>query len=142
MDLAHKWEVASTLYGGKVKTFARNSFRQIPDHEQNDVEQELLVVLWECVVHYDPNKGASFNTYFQQSAKNRVISLIRHYQTKGRTATLVSLTDEAVEAAVSEMLATTSAEELALMRMTIREFVLEHGEEALSRDRRRSRRAS
>lgn len=142
MELAEKWEAASRLYGGKVRTFARNSYRQIPDHEQTDVEQELLVVLWECVVHYDPQKGASFNTYFQQSAKHKVISLIRHYQTKSRTAVVVSLSDEAVEAAVGEMLSVTSAEELALMRMTIREFVLENGEEALSRDRRRSRRAS
>lgn len=131
MELAEKWELAQHKYGGKVKTFARNSYRQIPGADQEDVEQELLVVLWECVVHYDPNRGACFNTYFQQSAKNKVISLIRHHQTKGRSGTTVSLSEEAVAWAVDETLSFAPAEDLAMMRVELRSYVEVHGEAAL-----------
>lgn len=131
VELSDKWEAAQRLYGGKVKTFARNSFRQIPYSDLEDVEQELLVVLWECVVNYDPNRGACFNTYFQQSAKNKVISLIRHHQTKSRDGAVVSMSAEAVSDAVDEAISFTSAEELAMMRITLREYVSEHGQEAL-----------
>ena len=131
MELSEKWEAAQKMYGGKVRTFARNSFRQIPGAEQQDVEQELLVVLWECVMKYDPNRGACFNTYFQQSAKNKVISLIRHHQTKGRTGSVVSMSEDAVAFAVDEALSFTSAEDLAMMRVELRAFVEANGEEAL-----------
>lgn len=131
MELFEKWEAAQRQYGGKVSTFARNSYRQIPGAEQADVEQELLVVLWECVMKYDPYRGACFNTYFQQSAKNKVISLIRHHQTKGRTGSTVSMSEEAVAFAVDEAVAFTSAEDLALMRVELRAFVEKNGEAAL-----------
>lgn len=133
-SLADRWEATQLLYGQKVRTFARNSYRQIPDYEQSDVEQELLVVLWECVVHYDPNMGASFNTYFQRSAKNRVITLIRHYETKSRSAVTVSLGDDAVALAVESYLAVASAEEIGLMRLQISEYVTRYGEDVLSGD--------
>jgi len=142
MDIGEKWELAQAAYAGKVRTFARNSHDSIPGYDQDDVEQELLIVLWECTVAYDPNKGASFNTYFQQSAKNRVISLIRHASTKSRSAVVVSLGIEAVAAAVDECLAITSAEDLALMRITIREYVNEFGEEILNGPGRGRRRAA
>lgn len=131
MELADKWEATYSAYYGKVRTFARNSYRQVPYTSQEDIEQELLVVLWECVVNYDPNRGACFNTYFQQSAKNKVISLIRHHETKGRAGQVVSMSEEAVEFAVNDTIAMTSAEDLAMMRVDLREFVLAHGEDAL-----------
>lgn len=129
-----RWEATQVLYGQKVRTFARNSYRQIPDHEQCDVEQELLLVLWDCVIHYDPNMGASFNTYFQRSAKNRIITLIRHYETKSRSAPTVSLGDDAVATAVDGYLSVASAEEVGLMRLQITEYVTRYGEDVLSGD--------
>lgn len=137
---ATNFEQAQIKYGGKVRTFARNSYRQIPDHEVEDVIQELTVVLWECAVKYDPNRGATFNTYFQQSAKNRIISLMRRSRTKGRTGSTVSLDVEAVAWAVDEYLSDPSAESVALMRMDIREAVAAGGEGVL--DGRRRKRAS
>lgn len=131
MELSEKWEATYQAYYGKVRTFARNSYRQVPYTSQEDIEQELLVVLWECVVNYDPNRGACFNTYFQQSAKNKVISLIRHHETKGRSGQVVSMSEEAVEFAVNDTIAMTSAEDLAMMRVDLREFVQTHGEDAL-----------
>lgn len=142
MPLSERWEAAQLLYGGKVRTFARNSWRQIPFHEQEDVEQELLVVLYDCVIHYDPNRGASFNTFFQRSAKNKVISLIRHYSTKGRKGVAVSLEEESVAAAVDQFLATHSAEELAMFRMEITEYTDMHTEAEWAENRLAKRRVS
>lgn len=134
VDDSARWEAARRLYGGKVRTFARNSFRQIPGFDREDVEQELLIVLWNCVQKYDPNKGASFNTLFQGCAKNKVISLIRHFETQSRKAVVVSLGEDEVARAVDQYLAVSSAEEIGLMRMQISEYVAEYGEGVLSGD--------
>lgn len=142
MPLEEKWEAAQLMYGRKVKTFARNSFRQIPYHDQCDMEQEMLIVLWECVRAYDPNKGASFNTFFQQCAKNRITSLIRHYSTKSRAAVVTSLSDEAVAAVVEEYLTPLTAEDQALLRMELREIVALHGEGVFDATGRRRLRAA
>lgn len=132
MDLADKWEHAQRSYGGKVRTFARNARGRIRDYEQNDIEQELLIVLWECVRTYDPDRGgASFNTFFQRSAKNRVITLMRAASTKSRTAVLMSMTDEAVQSAVEDILTAPAAERAAIARLEVAELVAEWGEEVL-----------
>jgi RNA polymerase sigma factor (sigma-70 family) len=132
MDLADKWEHAQRSYGGKVRTFARNAYGRIRGYDEHDIEQELLVELWRCVLNYDPDKGgASFNTYFQRSAKNRIITLIRHSNTKSRSAINVSTADEAVLAQVDAIIAMPGAEFQALNRMQIAELVDEYGEEVL-----------
>lgn len=131
-----KFAAALSEYGGKVKTFARNAVHQLPGFDQNDVEQELLVVLWECVKHYDPNRGSRFNTYFQRSAKNRIITLIRHFNTKGRKGVVTTLSDEAVLAVVESAFPEASAEDVALRMMAVREAIEEHGTEALLAPRR------
>lgn len=132
-----RWSAAVKLYGGKVRTFARNSFRQIPGFDREDVEQELMIVLWRCVQQYDPNRGASFNTLFQGCAKNKVISLIRHFETQSRKAHVVSLGDDDVASAVEEYLSVASAEEIGLMRLQISEYVADYGEGVLSGDHAR-----
>ena len=134
-----KWQAAYLQYRGKVRTFARNSYRQIPGHTVEDLEQEILMVLWKCTTNYDPNRGASFNTLFQGSAKNRIISLIRHHSTKGRTGVTISLAEEAVSRAVDEFLASDSAEDRALRIMEVQEIVAEHGMKVLDGKRGRRR---
>lgn len=131
-----QFEQARGAYSGKIRTFARNTVNQVPGYQLDDLEQELLVVLWECVRSYDPNRGACFNTYFQRSAKNRMISLIRRYQTASRRATVMSLDVEAVAHAVDTVLCAEPAEDCALRRIDVREAVRTHGIEAL--DGRRS----
>jgi DNA-directed RNA polymerase specialized sigma24 family protein len=127
-----QWAAAQREFGKKVKTFARNSAYAVPGYDEVDMEQELLVVLWECVVNYDPGKGARFNTYFQTSAKNRIVSLIRRFQALSRTAEVASLDVEAVSLAVDEVFAKGySAEDTALLRMEVREAVATHGEASL-----------
>lgn len=119
LTIADRFEAAQVDYRGKIRTFARNSVNQIPGFDLEDIEQELLVVLWQCVIKYDPNKGASFNTLFQGCARNKVITLIRHGNTKGRKASVVSLDDEAVRLAVDEADRWGSAEDIVLANLSI-----------------------
>lgn len=132
-----KWETAQREYGGKIRTFARNSYYKMPSFDVEDVEQELLVVLWECVVHYDPTKGAKFNTYFQQSAKNRIITLIRYHEAKRRTAPggVTTLDDDAVRAAAEEAMYSPTTEDRVFDRIALAEVIQEHGPEVLLRTR-------
>lgn len=119
-DLSN-FEKAQLAYRGTIRTFARNSTYQLPGFDLDDIESELLVVLWRCVLNYDPNKGASFNTLFQGSARNRIIGLIRKAETIKRKAIWINLDDEAVRAAVDERLQVGSAEDSALAMIEIKE---------------------
>lgn len=115
------FEQAQIAYRGTIRTFAYNCVHQLPGFDIDDVESELLIILWKCVQNYDPNKGASFNTLFQGSARNRVISMVRAAQTQKRKALWVNLDDEAVRAAVDGLLFQGSAEDSALALMEIQE---------------------
>lgn len=140
--LPEQWEAAQTAYKGKIATFARNSSYAVPGYDEVDMEQELLIVLWQCVRNYDPGKGARFNSYFQGSAKNRIVSLIRAANTKGRQAEWVSLDVEAVQRAVDEVFQEQDPEATAILRITLREAIAEHGVKALDGRRGGKRRAS
>lgn len=106
-----RFEAAQIAHTRTIRTFARNCVNQLPGWDVEDIEQELLVVLWRCAANYDPNKGASFSTLFQGSARNKVISLIRHVNTKGRKTNLVYLEQEDIAAAVNAMYTEGSAED-------------------------------
>lgn len=141
-----QWDAALERYKGTIRTFARNFIGQIPYNSVEDLEQELRVVLWRCIKNYDPNRGASFNTLFQGSAKNHLISMVRTANTKGRTGIVCSLDVEAIAAAVDDFISTEAAEEGALRRMMLEEVIAEHGveavQEALSSGRRIKRRVA
>lgn len=134
-----RWELAQRRYGGTIHTFARNCVNQLPGYEIADIEQELLVILWKAVLNYDPNKGASFNTLFQGSARNRCISLIRTASTKSRTGIVNSLDVEAVGAAVDELFAEQSTEDRCLDRMELQDYVSQHGVDVFFDEKRKQR---
>lgn len=121
VDHTRNFEQAQVAYRGTIRTFAYNCVHQLPGFAIEDIEQELLFVLWKCVQNYDPNKGASFNTLFQGSARNKVISLVRAAGTQKRKALWVNLDDDAVRAAVDGILFQGSAEDSALALIEIRE---------------------
>lgn len=115
------FEQAQVAFRGTIRTFARNCVHQLPGFAQEDIEQELLMVLWLCVQKYDPNKGASFNTLFQGCARNKVISLVRSAQTQKRKALWVNLDAEAVAQEVEMRMSVGSAERSYLALEEIRE---------------------
>lgn len=123
------FEEVKREWGGVCRTFAYNSSYKMPGYDVEDVEQELLVVLWECAKHYDSDNGAKFNTFLQRSLKNRVISLIRYAEAKVRCANgmTVDLDAESVRREVDSVLSGRTAEDVALDRIQLQELVAEHG---------------
>lgn len=115
--------MAQPAYERRIKSFARKNFRTLPGQEQQDLEAELVEVLWLCCVKYDPNNGACFNTFFWQSAKNRFLDLHKAASRKMRVGDYqrVSLDVDAVQRAVYEMLGDASAEDEVMAMETVRE---------------------
>lgn len=128
-----KWDAAYAAYKGKINTFARNSYYRIPGYTVKDMEQELAEVLWWCVFDYHPRNGASFNTFFQTSAKNKIASLIRHHSALKRTAELVSLETEELQATIDDIFTTMSPEDVIVSRLTVQEYVVEMGPKAFGK---------
>ena len=81
------------------------------------------MILWKCVRNYDPDRGASFNTLFQGSARNHCISLMRHGLTKSRNGVTAYLEEEAVAREVDSLIEGNSVEDRVLARMELQEFV-------------------
>lgn len=133
--MPEKWSSAQSAFSAKLKTFARNSYRQVPGFTQDDMEQELMEVLWWCTFDYHPDRGATFNTFVQTSWRNRIGTLIRFSKTQKRDGQTVSLSDEAVAYAVDAVLSerswqaseAQSAEDAALLRIMLEEQVTERG---------------
>lgn len=75
---------AQVAYQSKIHTFARNSYHQIPGYSIDDMEQETLIVLWKCVQRYNPDAGATFNTFFWQSARNNISDMTSKAMTQKR----------------------------------------------------------
>lgn len=119
----HRFTAAQPAYRFRIKAFARKNFRALPGLEQQDLEAELVEVLWLACMKYDPNNGACFNTFFWQSAKNRFLDLHKAASRKMRVGDYdrVSLTQESVQRAVYEMLEDASAEDEVMARITVRE---------------------
>jgi hypothetical protein len=87
------------------------------------MEQELTEVLWWCVFDYHPDRGATFNTFFQTSARNRISSLQRSARTIKRSAELISLDDDEVRASIEAVFDDESAETTVVRRIMVREVV-------------------
>lgn len=120
-----------------IKTYSRNSFFHIPGFSEDDMEQELLAVLWFAVQNYDPTRGAFFNSYMQQCFRNRISTLRRAVECPKRSAELVSLDVEAVQLAIDTRRSLPSAEDTAVQREDVRESY----EEGSPRIRRRFQQA-
>lgn len=90
---------------------------------QQDLEVELQEVLFLTCNAYDPNNGATYNTFFWQAVKNRVIDLKKSAFRQKRKANAYtdSLDEEALRYAVEEATAHPSAEDEILARITVTE---------------------
>lgn len=128
-----RWQQTYQAFYPKIRTFARNLYRwvgytpegfeKVSGLNLEDLEQELLVVLWKCLETYDPAKGSAFNTYFQTAARNRLVLIGRHFRTKKRFSTWVSLDDEAVAQAIDEFLLEASSEDEAIAALAVAERI-------------------
>lgn len=119
---ATDFECAQVAYAPKIRTYARKVWRFIPGYEQQDVEGELLEVLWKCTEKYNPDNGANFNTFFWRSAKNRTISIERHAKAMKRFAEWVQLDPDVFAFVVDQVIEDFSAEEYAIANLTVRKI--------------------
>jgi DNA-directed RNA polymerase specialized sigma24 family protein len=97
---------------GMLHTFSRNCVVQLPDMDREDIVQELLIVMWNTVRGYDPDRGASFRTLLMGNCKNHVIGLVRraNVQKRGK-GLIVHLSDEDFTTAATNYRAEGSAED-------------------------------
>lgn len=132
IEVARRFEEAQVAYRTKIRTAARNSSYVSRDHDVEDMEQELLVCLWETCRLYDPDRGSSFNGFFWMRARQR----ISHFkgrdrvQKRGSDIMMVELDPEVL---VDELGREPSAEDEALAPEGVREWF----EGAPSAERRR-----
>lgn len=117
------FELARKMKAKKLKTYARNSFFHIPDFTVEDMEQELLTVLYTAVQLYDPTRGRTFDTFLQMLWRNKIGSLRRATSAIKRTAELVSLDVEAVQVALDARKSVPSAEDEVMARESLRELL-------------------
>lgn len=116
---ATAFESAQTMYSPKIRTFAEKVWRFIPGFERQDLEGELLEVLWKCTLHYHPDNGANFNTFFWRCAKNRTTSIERQAKAVKRNVEWVRLEYEEFVTVCDSILREFSAEEYAIANLTV-----------------------
>lgn len=131
---AERFELARAAHRPTIRYFARNALRSpsMRFMAEEDVQQELLLTLWDCCETYDPNRGARFNTLVQRSFTRKVITLVRYAerQCRDRRNETISLDNDAIGAVVEGILAgrgTVSAEDLAIAYMSIKKRAARQG---------------
>lgn len=139
------FELAQRAFTGKIRTYAYQAAIDLAGKDrhfdQADIEQELLCVLWRCTETYDPNNGATFNTFVQVSFRRAIASMIRYITAIKRSGHVVTLTEGALEEAGARF-SDASAEDYAIAEMTVedlRTFGCEqHGGSGAEQTRRRA----
>lgn len=118
-----RFELALPHYKRKIRTFCRIHGHEVPGYDRGDLETELQEILWLVCKVYDPDKGATFNTLFWQSANNRLKDLKKAAFRQKRAANLstYSLDVDTVRFAVEQMTLAPSPEEEILARITVSE---------------------
>lgn len=118
-----RFESAWPAYQQKIRTFVRLNVNDVPGFDEDDLESELQEVLWLACRHYDPDRGATFNTCFWEFVKRKIIDLKRYAFRAKRVANMntYALNDDAVRYAIEEATSVESAEEMFLAKLTVEE---------------------
>lgn len=121
--LNYRFELAFPAYERKIRTFSRVHFKSVPGFGVDDLESEVYEVLLAVCEGYDPDSGATFNTYFWQSALNRLKDLKKAAFRQKRAVNMntVSLDEDSVRYVVESMNESPSVEEEFFARITVTE---------------------
>lgn len=71
-----------TAHRPLAKSIARGYF--LPGADQEDVQQEALIALWEASRSYQPDKGSSFRSFAKLVIERRLNSCVRTANRPGR----------------------------------------------------------
>jgi DNA-directed RNA polymerase specialized sigma24 family protein len=125
VNIDQRWQLAQVAYASKIHTAAVQSSYVSRDHDVEDMEQELLVCLWECCSMYDPERGAIFNTFFWMRARQRIGQVRARQRTAKRGGGLdiihVDLDDDTIANEVSQIIYAPSAEDECIAWEEVRE---------------------
>lgn len=118
-----RFEQAQRHYRKRIKAVSQRNFRTLPGFDQQDLESEMLEVLWQCCNLYDPDNGACFNTFFWTCWNRKFLDLHKHASRKMRVGDYdrVWLDDEATRGVIENFL-DASAEDEALARIHVQEL--------------------
>lgn len=119
-----RFEAARSDYDRRIKSYARRHFRALPGTDAADLESELLEVLWLTCQAYDPNHGATFNTFFWTNAERRFLDLHKAASRQKRAGDYerVSIEADSVREVIAEISLEHSAEDQALARINVIEL--------------------
>lgn len=119
-----RFEQAQPVYKRRIRSFARKRFNHLPGMEAQDLEAELLEVLWLVCTSYDPDNGATFNTFFWTAAENRFKDLHKAASRQKRVGDYerVWLEAESVRQVLSETHLTPTVEDEVLAKINVREI--------------------
>lgn len=125
METAEAFERAQVMYAPKIRTFAEKTWRFLPGYDRADLEQEMVEVLWRCVLAYDPNRGARFSTLFWRSARRQLITIRRYVGAQKRKCEAYEVMDGDVLAQeIDSVLREFSAEDYAIGFLAVEERIL------------------
>jgi len=98
------WKLAYTRYEGTIRTFSHNELWRLEDSSWDfeDLQQELAVTLLDCISKYNPAKGATFNSYFQQACKNRIVTIARRAMALSRKGDVTSIEEMGLKAILDD----------------------------------------
>ena len=85
----NEWELEEILieYDPLIQNLAK--YNKVATLDKEDVEQELRLVLLNCVEKFNPDKGVQFKTYFTRAALNKINELRRqHHKNLSLNATM------------------------------------------------------
>lgn len=133
-DNSERFELAQVAYRKMIKAYAWQCAWILPGYDHQDLENELLEVLWLACKSYDPDKGMKFNTWFRQRVKQRFLDLEKSAKRKKRAGDYdqISLDAADVRVAIENFLgditgdfeanSESSAEDIALANIRVQEL--------------------
>lgn len=121
-DVTERFGITQPKFQGRIRTFARRNFRSLPGFAQQDLENEILEVLWLACLKYNPNNGSGFTNFFWTCAERRFLDLHKAASRKMRVGDYETdvYDPEMMAEAIREF--ADSAEDEALARIHVKEI--------------------
>lgn len=124
VSVGERFTLAQTECQPIIGAFSHDNVWALPGYEQCDLENEMLEVLWLACRKYDPNNGLPFKPFLRALMKNRFLDLVKAANRKSRSGgyEVLSLDVEATRLVIEDELKHSSAEDIAMAHLTVRQL--------------------